>query len=181
VARQGGGSGRPALTLDCTLREFRQAVIDLAESWSAPDIPGPDAPTGAGRRLRLLAAEDNKTNQMIFRKMIKALDLDLTLADNGRAALAAYREQRPDILFTDISMPEMDGLDLTREIRRIEEAEGADRLPIVAMTAHAMDDHEAEIFAAGVDHYLTKPLKKDQIIGKITSHVPEGVLPVLPE
>lgn len=169
----------PVIAPDRSLRDFRQDLIDAVGAGAAASAspPQPDGP----RRLRLLAAEDNRTNQMIFRKMIKALDLDLTMVANGREALEAYERERPDILFTDISMPEMDGLALTREIRRQEGGPGDPRLPIVAMTAHAMDDHEAEIVAAGVDHYLTKPLKKDMIIERIVALAPPDVAPLLPD
>jgi CheY-like chemotaxis protein len=88
--------------------------------------------------------------------------------------------ERPDMLFTDISMPEMDGLELTRRIRAHEAEAGLPPLPIVAMTAHAMDDHATQITAAGVDHVLTKPLKKADIIGKLTDLAPADVLPLLP-
>ena len=147
VARGGGETPLPLITLDRSLNDLRSDIV--AHAGAAPvaqvaDAPPPQKPA-TPRRLRLLAAEDNKTNQMIFRKMIKALDLDLTMAGNGAEALAAYRAERPDILFTDISMPEMDGLALTREIRRLEAEGGLPPLPIIAMTAHAMDDHEAEI------------------------------------
>ncbi|MFO7921990.1 MAG: ATP-binding protein [Nioella sp.] len=172
----------PVITMDRGLNDLRSDIIALAGSGPAalaPDAP-PSPPQAAPRRLRLLAAEDNKTNQMIFRKMIKTLDLDVTMGANGAEALAAYRAERPDILFTDISMPEMDGLALTREIRRLEAEGGLPALPIIAMTAHAMDDHETEIQAAGVDHYLTKPLKKDQIVARIAEAAPDDVRPVMP-
>jgi CheY-like chemotaxis protein len=163
------------------LRDFRQALMEkvalISQALPQQDAPSADAP----RKLRLLAAEDNKTNQMIFRKMIKALDLELELANNGCEAWEAYQAERPDLLFTDISMPEMDGLELTRRIRADEAVKGLPRLPIVAMTAHAMEDHEAEIVAAGVDHYLTKPLKKAEIIGKLNALKPEGVSPLMQE
>jgi len=170
----------PEITLESPLRDFRQVLIEAVEQPSQPKparkAPEPDSP----RKLRLLAAEDNKTNQMIFRKMIKALDLDLVLAGNGREAWEAYQAERPDLLFTDISMPEMDGLELTRRIRGLETEQGLPRLPIVAMTAHAMEDHEAEIVAAGADHYLTKPLKKNEIVGKLEMLKPVGLLPLRP-
>jgi len=180
-ARGGGDAPLPVIALDRSLHDLRSDIIALAQSGpSAPVTRTSETQPAAPRKLRLLAAEDNKTNQMIFRKMIKALDLDLTMAGNGVEALAAYREDRPDILFTDISMPEMDGLALAREIRRLEAEDGLPPLPIVAMTAHAMEDHKAEIFAAGVDHFLTKPLKKDKIIEQIVAGMPDGVCPVMP-
>ena len=135
----------------------------------------------APRKLRLLAAEDNKTNQLVFAKMIKPLTLEMEMTGNGAEALAAYKSAPPDLIFTDISMPEMDGLEAARLIRAHEAETGLLRVPIVAMTAHAMDGDEARIFEAGIDHYLTKPLKKPLIIEKITALAPDTVLPVLPE
>ncbi len=119
--------------------------------------------TPTRERPLVLAAEDNKTNQLVFSKMLKALDLDLTMVNNGTEAVESFAELRPDIVFMDISMPEMDGMEATQAIRKIEDAEGLPRTPIIAMTAHAMDGDESRIREAGLDHYLTKPLKKDLI------------------
>ncbi len=150
---------------------------------AAPEVAAEDAATPpdtenapeAPRRLRLLAAEDNKTNQLVFKKMIKALDLDLTMANNGKEALEAYLDEPPDLIFSDISMPEMDGLEAARAIRAHEVENGLPHVPIIAMTAHAMDGDEVRIFEAGMDHYLTKPLKKDAILEKIMTLAPEDV------
>lgn len=126
--------------------------------------PTSDTNGSTQRALRVLVAEDNKTNQFVFSKMIKALDVDLVFADNGVEAVASFQEHRPDIIFTDISMPEMDGKEATRRIRGIEEDRGQPRVPIVAVTAHALSGDEDEILAAGCDGYLTKPLKKAELI-----------------
>jgi CheY-like chemotaxis protein len=169
------------VSLDDPLRLFRQGLVEAATVEQVASAPPAQPEAGTGQRpLRLLAAEDNKTNQVIFRKMLKGLTLDLTLVGDGQQALDSYLSARPDMLFTDISMPGMDGLDLTRRIRAHEAETGLPRLPIVAMTAHAMEDHEAEILAAGVDHYLTKPLKKAAILEKMAGLAPSGVLPLAP-
>ena len=174
-------SDRPVVSLDDPLRLFRQGLVEAATVEQVASVPPAQPEAGTGQRpLRLLAAEDNKTNQIIFRKMLKGLTLDLTLVGDGQQALDSYLSARPDMLFTDISMPGMDGLDLTRRIRAHEAETGLPRLPIVAMTAHAMEDHEAEILAAGVDHYLTKPLKKAAILEKLAGLAPSGVLPLAP-
>lgn len=125
-----------------------------------PETPARDRPV-------VLAAEDNKTNQLVFRKMLKDLDLDLTIVGNGKEAVEAFKELRPDAIFMDISMPEMDGMEATRAIRSLETGGNFPRTPIIAMTAHAMDGDEERIREAGVDHYLTKPLKKDLIHQKL--------------
>jgi hypothetical protein len=132
----------------------------------------------ATRRMRILAAEDNKTNQLVFRKMIKALDVDLQFANNGEEAVELYQSFRPDLIFMDISMPKMDGKEATQAIRALE-ASGGIRVPIVALTAHAMDGDDAGILAAGLDFYLTKPLPKPQILERIEAARPPDAFPLL--
>lgn len=156
-----------------------QSVNIPAEQESAPDdapIEDDAAPVSEPRLMRVLAAEDNKTNRLVYSKMVKALNIDLQFAENGLQAVEMYQSFDPDIVFMDISMPEMDGKEATQKIREIEE--GSDRhTPIVAMTAHAMGGDEDGILAAGLDHYLTKPLKKKAIIEHITEACPEGAQP----
>ena len=125
--------------------------------------------------MKILTAEDNKTNQLVFRKMVKSLDIDLEFAVNGLEAVEKYQSFQPDLIFMDISMPKMDGKEATQKIRAIEQ----DRhVPIVALTAHAMSGDEDEILASGLDRYLTKPLRKDAIFDVISSYAPKGCDPV---
>ena len=127
--------------------------------------------------MRVLAAEDNRTNQLVFRKMVKALDIELKFANNGLEAVEAYSSFEPDLIFMDISMPKMDGKEATGEIRRLEQETGR-HVPIVALTAHAMDGDSEGILAAGLDHYMTKPLRKTLIHERIQEHQPAEALPV---
>ncbi|MEL6516277.1 MAG: ATP-binding protein [Pseudomonadota bacterium] len=130
------------------------------------------------KRLQVLAAEDNKTNQLVLRKLLKTFDIDLKITENGRETVAAYREARPDILLTDISMPLMDGKDAAREIRAYERAHDLPPIPIVAMTAHTGEEAAADIRAAGIDHCLTKPLRRDELADHIRAAAPDGELPL---
>ena len=118
------------------------------------------------RRLKVLAAEDNKTNQLVLRKLLKELDLELVFANNGEEAVQLFQENDPDLIFMDISMPRMDGKEATQSIRKLEEGSGQ-RVPIIAMTAHAMAGDDKQILASGLDHYLTKPLRKAALIEQI--------------
>ena len=149
----------------------------------APDIAPPDvtpvAPCGR-RPMRVLAAEDNKTNRFVIEKMLKDLDIELVFAENGLEAIDSFEAQRPDLILTDISMPKMDGKEATRRIREMETALGMDRCPIVAITAHAMEGDAEDILAAGVDRYLTKPLKKQQLFDEILAAQPLEARPALP-
>lgn len=124
------------------------------------------------RQMRVLAAEDNKTNRLVFSKMVKALNIDLKFAENGMEAVEYWQEFQPDLVFMDISMPKMDGKQATSEIRKLETEAGIDPVPVVAVTAHAMDGDADSIFAAGVTHYLTKPLKKALLLEQIHDALP---------
>lgn len=145
----------------------------------ADEVARPQGPEVAGGppsepKRRLLAAEDNKTNQLVFKTMIKGLDLDVQIVDNGAALVAAFRENPPDLIMTDISMPEMDGLDAARAIRAEEAEQGLPRVHIIAMTAHALDGDRERIMAAGIDDYITKPLKKQIMLAKIAEALASG-------
>jgi signal transduction histidine kinase/CheY-like chemotaxis protein len=149
---------------------------------TSPEIeqstPTPE-PTAQPRLMRVLAAEDNKTNQLVFRKMVKTLNIDIQFANNGIEAVAAFTEFQPDMIFMDISMPKMDGKEATGEIRKLETTLGG-HVPIIALTAHAMDGDSDGILAAGLDHYMTKPLRKTAIHDRILKHCPDDVQSIMP-
>ncbi|MGI1661943.1 ATP-binding protein [Palleronia sp. KMU-117] len=156
----------------------RQPIdADRAEPYpDGPETLGGDGP----RQMRVLLAEDNKTNQFVFSSMVKAMAIELEIVGNGAEAVQSFRRARPDLIFTDISMPLMDGKEAARRIRAIEAEEGLPRTPIVAITAHAMEHHAREILATGVDYYLTKPLKKTALEEYILVACPEDALPPIP-
>ena len=129
-------------------------------------------------RMRILAAEDNRTNQLVFRKMVKDLDIELKFANNGLEAVDLYQSFKPDLIFMDISMPKMDGKEATQAIRELEKATHH-HVQIVALTAHAMDGDSEGILAAGLDDYLTKPLRKVLIHERIMKNLPAGVAPLV--
>ncbi|OIQ45300.1 MAG: hybrid sensor histidine kinase/response regulator [Roseobacter sp. MedPE-SW] len=147
----------------------------LEEAYAADNASSPQPPAAAAngvRQMRILAAEDNRTNQLVFRKMVKDLNIELQFANNGVEAVALYQSFEPDLVFMDISMPEMDGKEATGEIRQLEALTGR-HVPIVALTAHAMTGDSDGILAAGLDHYLTKPLRKAVILERILQHASE--------
>ena len=150
---------------------FQSALSNQPSPPEAPDTIQTVRPTSQARRMRVLAAEDNKTNQLVFRKMVQALNIELRFADNGHEAVDAYTCFEPDLIFMDISMPGMDGKEATAAIRQIENGTGA-HVPIVALTAHAMDGDAQGILDAGLDFYMTKPLRKQSIAERIAQHVP---------
>ena len=124
------------------------------------------------RQMRVLTAEDNRTNQLVFQKMVKDIDIELVFANNGREAVELFQSYKPDLIFMDISMPEMDGKEAARAIRAL-----GSRVPIIAMTAHAMEGDAEAILAAGIDRYLTKPLRKAMIEAALSEFCPDETRP----
>ena len=155
---------------------LRSDLYRQLQSLTAPAAPTllldtPLAPEDL-RQMRVLAAEDNRTNQLVFQKMVRDMDIDLRFADNGRIAVEMFQDFKPDLIFMDISMPEMDGKEAARAIRSL-----GSKVPIVALTAHAMEGDAEAILAAGIDRYLTKPLRKTAIEGALTEHCPRVARP----
>ena len=153
-----------------------QMLSSQTPATAAPSA-APTTPT-AQRAMRVLAAEDNRTNQLVFRKMVKDLDIELEFANNGREAVDLFQSFQPDMIFMDISMPEMDGREAARAIRRLELA-SKEHVPIIALTAHAMDGDATDILSAGIDDYLTKPLRRAAITERIAALCPPVARPVM--
>ncbi|MBL9047930.1 MAG: response regulator, partial [Tabrizicola sp.] len=155
---------------------LRSDLYRQLQALTAPAAPEPlelpPIPASDLRQMRVLAAEDNKTNQLVFQKMVREMDIELVFADNGRLAVEKFQSFQPDIIFMDISMPEMDGKEATRTIRGL-----GSKVPIVAMTAHAMEGDAEGILAAGLDRYLTKPLRKTAIESALAEFCPRGARP----
>ncbi len=107
-----------------------------------------------GRRLQVLLAEDNLVNQRVTRAQLTRLGCDVDLASDGREAVAALTRRRYDLVFMDCQMPEVDGFDATRQVRR-REGDGS-RVPIVALTANALRGDRERCLAAGMDDYLVE-------------------------
>ncbi|WP_299349359.1 response regulator [uncultured Shimia sp.] len=156
-------------------RKIADAInADVPEITETPELPD----KVDQRKMRILAAEDNKTNQLVLGKLLKTLDIELRFANNGFEALEAFEDMQPDMIFMDISMPKMDGKEATGRIRQ---KPGGTDVPIVALTAHAVNGDEEGILSAGLDHYLTKPLRKAAIFDMIAQHIPKHATNPFPE
>jgi signal transduction histidine kinase/DNA-binding response OmpR family regulator len=108
--------------------------------------------------LRLLVAEDNAVNQLLLTRLLEKRGHHVVVVATGRAALEALEKQSYDLVLMDIQMPEMDGIEATIALRKIEKG-GARHQPVVALTAHAMKGDDERCWAAGMDGYLTKPIQ----------------------
>lgn len=117
------------------------------------------------RRLNILVAEDNPVNQMVLKGMLEKLGQNAIYASNGEQTVALFQSSignKPfDLVFMDCEMPRLDGYEATRQIRQLEKEYGLEPIPIAALTAHAMLEEREKCMAAGMDDFLTKPLKAD--------------------
>jgi CheY-like chemotaxis protein len=149
---EGAAAGGSAFRFTLTLPVSADAVAGPHARVSTPITAPPD-----GRFLRVLVAEDNAVNRLVVEQLLKRRGHAPTVVTNGRDAVAAARLGGFDIVLMDLEMPEMDGLEATAAIRDSERRHGA-RLPIVALTAHALEGDRQRCLDADMDGYLTKPL-----------------------
>ncbi len=120
--------------------------------------------------IRLLLVEDNPDNQLLALHLLQKRGYNVLVANNGREALALVEKHRFDLILMDIQMPEMGGLEATAAIRLRERA-GTPRIPIVALTAHALPGDREICLAAGMDDYLTKPINRAKLYSTIETHL----------
>ena len=118
----------------------------------------------ASKGIRILVAEDNKTNALLVKSMLKPFELELDFAANGEEAVEKYKGERPDLVLMDMSMPIMDGVTATENIRAWERKYSLDSCPIIALTANAMEEDKEKCIDAGMNDFLSKPLSKNSLI-----------------
>jgi CheY-like chemotaxis protein len=130
-----------------------------------PAVADPEAPLprAATLRGRALLAEDNIVNQMVAQAMLASLGLAVEIANNGQEALLLATAQAFDIVLMDCQMPILDGYQATALLRQREAQDGRGRLPVIALTANAMDGDRDQCLAAGMDDYLAKPYTRIQL------------------
>jgi len=116
---------------------------------------------------RILLAEDNDENVVLIQAYLENLAVALDVAENGRDAVAKRQSNEYDLVLMDVQMPIMDGYTAASQIRCWEKANGKQRVPIVAVTAHALSGDAGESIAAGCDAHLTKPLERHELIEAI--------------
>jgi len=121
---------------------------------------------------RVLLVEDNPVNQTVARRLLEKHGFSLKVVGNGREAVAATAEEPFDLVLMDIEMPEMDGLDATGAIRERERVHGG-HVPIIAMTAHAMKGDQERCLRAGMDAYVTKPIRTAELFAAIETTIGE--------
>jgi two-component system, sensor histidine kinase and response regulator len=147
--------------LDAIVTAFSRLVVPRPQD---ADVPQP--PRASERRLNILVAEDNPTNQTLVRLLLEQHRHRVTLVPDGREAVAKSATRPFDLILMDVQMPEMDGFEATAAIRQRERATGR-HIPIVAMTAHAMAGDRERCLEQGMDGYVSKPLRSDDLLAAI--------------
>ncbi len=144
----------------------RHTLAEARASQAPARVSGPEG-------VHVLIAEDNLLNQKLALKMMEKLGCRADLAGNGREALRMIERDRYDLVFMDCQMPDMDGYEASAIIRRREKESGG-HLPIIAMTAHAMTGDRDKCIKAGMDDYISKPIRREEILQAISRWVQKG-------
>jgi CheY-like chemotaxis protein len=150
-------------SIDVESREGHGSVftVELPLARGAVSSAGAVETTHSGHEgnLRLLAAEDNPTNQQVLAAVMESLGIDIDIVADGKQAVESWKVGGYDLVLMDIQMPVMDGIDAACQIRSIEVAEQRKRTPIVALTANALTHQVEEYMAAGMDGHVAKPIE----------------------
>jgi CheY-like chemotaxis protein len=117
--------------------------------------------------MKILLAEDNQINQELIQDYLEDTEIEIRLAENGLQATRLFACERFDVILMDCHMPIMDGFEATQTIRELERRNTLPPVPIVAVTAHAMQHEQDRCFLAGMDDYLSKPFSRADLIGKL--------------
>ncbi len=175
----------------CTLerplraRTLHRALLNCLQRGPGTELQAlqPEPPALSSGRVcaRVLLAEDNPINEEVARVMLEELGANVESVDDGRAAVKAFLDGGFDVIFMDGRMPVQDGIAATRQIREIERRRGTGRrIPIVALTAHAVAGDRERYLEAGMDDYISKPFTSAELLGALSRWLPERVEPVAP-
>ena len=135
--------------------------------------------------VQILLVEDNEVNQLIAQELLKSAGLNIDLATNGREAVEKVQVHSYDLILMDIRMPEMDGLEATRRIRSLAEVGNTEKerfatVPIIAMTAHAMNTDRAKSLEAGMNDHVSKPVNPQELFAALVRWIPPGLYSPVP-
>ncbi|NKB71757.1 MAG: response regulator [Candidatus Latescibacteria bacterium] len=155
----------------CLTKPVKQSDLleAIAQALGAPLLYESEDVAAVGQVVarRILLAEDGLVNQKVAVRLLEQRGHVVTVANNGREALNAVEAGSFDLVLMDVQMPEMDGLEATARIRQREEEAGGGRVPIVAMTAHAMKGDRERCLEAGMDDYMSKPIRAENLYAMV--------------
>ena len=170
-SREGEGSAFHLVAYLPRVKTQGQAAPTAKNAETAPSL------AGGPRPVRVLAAEDNPTNQLVLRTIMQTFGVDLTLVNDGLQAVDAWRSGDFDLILMDIQMPVMDGVAATRLIREAEAMSGRRRIPIVALSANAMTHQVAEYLGVGMDLHVAKPIELSKLHAALREVTEAGPAP----
>jgi len=174
-------------------RKLRETLEALIPAPALTDIPSPSItapveddqplhlpqqPRKNGSGIDVLVAEDNDVNQIVFSQILQQTGLSFRIVANGKKAVEAWRNESPALILMDVSMPVMSGYHATQSIRQMEDDEDGrlGRVPIIGVTAHALDLDSELCLASGMDDYVSKPISPELLRAKISQWLPKGAL-----
>lgn len=167
VTAMGGEIGVESIPSQGSRFWFRLPLPEVAAGQSDPAEVAP-ASDAFSQPLKVLLVDDNPTNQMVASRMLVAAGHAVDTASDGREALERAARSRYDVILMDISMPEMDGMEATRRIRRLPEPFAS--VPIIALTANAVAGDRQQFLAAGMTDYMTKPFRRAELETKLSKY-----------
>ncbi|MGL3604969.1 PAS domain-containing protein [Rhizobium sp. G187] len=154
------GAGRPLVAPPLELQPQIECPVGNAAEAMSVQMPAED--------VRILIAEDNEVNQIVFNQILAGSGIRYRIVGNGQLAVDAWRTHKPDLILMDVSMPVLNGHEACRAIRSEEMLHGlGEHVPIVGVTAHALDSDREACIAAGMDDYLSKPISPETLMRKI--------------
>jgi CheY-like chemotaxis protein len=154
--------------------DLRRAILAALGAEPVPERERRrPAPASAMRVLNILVAEDHPINQKLARRILERRGHRVTLVADGLQAVNAVAAQEFDVILMDVQMPVMDGVAATQAIRRTQDSSGH-RIPIVALTAHALKGERERLLASGMDDYLSKPFDPDELVHMVERHGPSS-------
>jgi CheY-like chemotaxis protein len=154
---------------------IHKVVHDPVEELS-PDVPSAAA-RGPGAAPRILVTDDDSNNRVLVTNILKRSAYQVVIARDGLEAVDLFSRGAADLILMDLQMPKLGGLEATAEIRKLE-APGQARIPIIALTAHAMAGDRERCLAAGMDDYLSKPVRANDLLSKIVHYTTRGGNPL---
>jgi PAS domain S-box-containing protein len=171
------------LTKPLRKRDLFECIAMAIEAYKNPEILNEDTfitrhtikENKFNEKVKILLVEDNLINQKLTVKLLSQAGYNCDLASNGKEAINAYQLHKYDLILMDCQMPDMDGYEATKRIRKIENSSSVPNefrhIPIIALTAHALDGDVDKCFESGMDDYLSKPVDSEKLISAIKRHI----------
>lgn len=147
--------------------EYVDQEVEIEEEVQVPVKKTPKKGNTPQYNANILIAEDNEINQKLIKHTLGSFGLNLTVVENGLLALEERKNNNFDLIFMDIAMPVMDGVEATKQIKQYESENNLPHIPIVAVTANALQGDRERFLSQGLDEYCTKPIKKDVLAGML--------------